>query len=368
MADMGAGATPKGRMVSIDALRGFVMFWIIGGGDIVQELVRLVHNPLPYAVDKHFEHAKWIGIHGWDLIMPLFLFITGASLPFAMSRRIFERSDRRGIYLKILKRFVILFVLGMAVQGNLLEFDISKLDLYCNTLQAIACGYVVAAVALLNMRIAWQALLSLALLAGYWLLMMVVPVPGHGAGVIRPDANLALYIDEMILGRFRDGTAYTWILSSMTFSSTVLLGVMSGHILKSGLTPRRKLLALAGAGGLGIAAGEVVAIWFPVIKYIWSSSFTLLAAGFSFLLMAFFYGVIDVLGARRWSFFFVVIGSNALFVYCFTSFANEYVGKLVQWVYENIGMALAAPIALGSFALLWLLLYTAYRKQILIKV
>lgn len=361
-------ATPAGRIISVDALRGFDMFWIIGGGDIVRELMNLIINPMPHAVERQFQHAEWIGFNAWDMIMPLFLFIVGASLPYSLSKYIGQKEGRGDIYRRIAKRFVILFILGICVQGHLLEFHWSRIHFYSNTLQAIACGYVVAAVLLLNVGVIWQGVACAALLIGYWILMFVVPVPGHAAGTLTPHVNLAMFIDETILGRFRDGTTYTWILSSMTFSATVLFGVMSGHILRAKTKPLVKFVSLAGAGVGCVAAGWLVGNWFPVIKHVWSTSFALCAAGYSYLLLAFFYGTIDLLGLKRWPFFFVVIGSNALFVYCFTELVNPFVGAGVVKVYKLYGVAAAAPLALGSFVALWLLLYVMFRKKIFLRV
>ncbi|HOO56263.1 MAG TPA: DUF5009 domain-containing protein [bacterium] len=356
------------RLVSIDALRGFDMFWIIGGGDIIEQFIKAVWNPLPQAVARQFEHAEWIGFTAWDMIMPLFLFIVGASMPFSMSGYLKETGGRKLFYRRLAKRFIILFILGIAIQGNLFKFDPAQLHLYCNTLQAIACGYVVAAVVILNLRLVWQIAACVALLAGYWALMMLVPVPGYGAGVLEPSANLALYIDELILGRFRDGTPYTWILSSMTFSATVLMGVMSGYIIKSGNKPAARFWMLAGAGLGCLAAGYISGIWFPIIKHIWSSSFALCAGGWCFLLLAAFYGIIDIAGLKKWSFFFVVIGSNALFVYSFTEFMGSYITKGIVIVMETMHPAVVAGVALSAFGALWLLLYIMYRKEIFIRV
>lgn len=363
-----AKAAPAERLTSIDALRGFDMFWIMGGGDLVKLLSSLILNPMPAAVSRQFDHAEWIGFHAWDLIMPLFLFIVGTSLPFSMSKHIGQKEGRGRVYLRLLKRFALLFIFGMAVQGNLLKFDLSKLHLYSNTLQAIACGYVVAAVLILNVRAAWQAVSCFALLIGYLLLMRFVPVPGYGAGVVAPDANLALYIDTLILGRFRDGAAYTWILSSMTFSATVLFGVFSGHILRAKISQGRRFWMLAGAGVFCTAAGLILGIWFPIIKHIWSSSFTLFAAGLCYLLLAAFYGVIDILNIRRWSFFLVVIGANALFVYLFTEFLFNGLPSSIGNALEAMPAYLSGAIGLSVLAAFWMLLYYMYKKRIFLRV
>jgi len=371
MTNESSAPAKTGRLVSIDALRGFDMFWIIGGGDIVKELLDLIFQLLhhsPHSLDCQFEHVRWIGFQSWDLIMPLFLFIVGTSLPFAMSQRLMQQDGKRKTYLRILRRFVILFILGMCVQGRLLQGDLSRVHIYCNTLQAIACGYLVASILILNVSIIWQGIACFGLLAGYWALMYLVPFGGHPAGTLTEHANLALYIDEIILGRFRDGTAYTWILSSMGFASTVLLGVMSGHMLKSKLALSKKFWALAAAGAGCLIAGLVASLWFPIIKHIWSSSFVLFAAGLSYLLLAVFYSVIDVIGLKKWSFFFMVIGTNAIFVYCFSELFSPIVGRFVVGVYNAHGIAFAAPMALSFFAAQWLILYGMWRKKIFIKV
>jgi predicted acyltransferase len=138
--------------------------------------------------------------------------------------------------------------------------------------------------------------------------------------------------------------------------------------LKSKLAPGKKFLTLAGAGATCIIAGLVAAIWFPIIKHIWSTSFVLFAGGLSFLLLAVFYGVIDVIGLKKWSFFFMVIGTNAIFVYCFSELFSPMIGKVVVKIADAHGIAVAAPIALSAFAAQWLILYVMWRKKIFIKV
>ena len=177
--------------MSVDALRGFDMFWIIGGREVFIALMGLFISPMPLWLRTQMDHVRWEGFSAWDLIMPLFLFIVGTAMPFSFARRIEAGASKAALYRKILVRTVILFVLGMAAQGNLLAADLSKLHLYCNTLQAIACGYLVVSVAMLQLRIVGQIVVAAALLVGYWLLMLVVPVPGHGAGLLDENVNLA---------------------------------------------------------------------------------------------------------------------------------------------------------------------------------
>jgi predicted acyltransferase len=360
------------RVAAIDALRGFDMFWIIGGQQLALAVAAFLPEGPRTSFEYQLEHAAWEGFTAWDLIMPLFLFVVGAAMPFSFSRRIQEGQSKGALYAKIARRVAILFVLGMIVQGNLLEFDLSTLHLFSNTLQAIAVGYLVAGVVMLNMRVWGQVLVTALLLVGYWLLLMYVPLPGQGAGIIKPDANVALAVDEFVLGRFRDGTAYTWVLSGMTFSATVLLGVLSGHVLRANLHPALKLLGLTAMGLACLAGGWAWAEWggFPIIKHIWTSSMALWAAGWSYLLLALFYLVMDIAGWRRWAFPFIVIGMNAITIYVavffipFRAIAEGFVGGLAG----HLGAAGPVAIEFTAVLLAWLVLYHLYRQKIFLRI
>ncbi len=365
----GAGVAPA-RIMSIDALRGFDMFWICGGRPVVLALIGLFWNPLPGWLNYQLSHVEWMGFSAWDMIMPLFLFVVGASMPFSFARRAGQPGGTWRLYLKILRRVLILWVLGMVAQGRLLEFNTSRLFLFSNTLQAIAVGYLVAAVLLLNVSVLGQFVAMVVLLVAYWLIMVLVPVPGHAAGILEPKLNVALYVDEIVLGRFRDGTTYTWVLGGMGFAGTVLLGVMAGHLLRSSRSGWSKVFLLTVAGVACLGLGRLWGHWFPIIKHAWTSSMVLWAGGWSLLLLAVFYMTIDVIGWRRWAFPFVVIGMNAIAVYMgvriirFDDIANTLVGGLAKHtaVYADL---LKSSV---SFALVWLVLYYMYRNRTFIKI
>ncbi len=346
------------------------MFWIVGGKSVLVALVAVAADAAPEWLTRQLSHRAWEGFSAWDLIMPLFLFIVGTAMPFSFAKRLGGKPGRAALYAKIVRRTLILFVLGMAAQGNLLAFDLDKLHVYCNTLQAIACGYLVAAIVMLNLPVRGQVGVLGALLVGYWLLMTLVPVPGHGAGVLRPDANLALAIDDAILGRLSDGTPYTWVLSGMGFAATVLLGVLSGHLLRSERRPVAKLGWLVVAGAACLVAGWVWGLFFPINKHIWSSSMVLWAGGWSYLLLALFYGVIDVAGYRKWAFPFVVIGMNAITVYMgvrFVSF-SDISNRLVGGLAEHLGAWGDLLRSLVAVGLTWLVLLYMYRKRTFLRI
>jgi predicted acyltransferase len=369
------------RVMSIDAVRGFVMFWIIGGWYIFDGLHKALNNPTTAYIMKQLTHVEWDGFVFEDLIMPLFLFIVGVVMPFSFSKRLAGGDSKRKLYIHVVLRSLILFVLGMIAQGNLQEFDLSKLKIYCNTLQAIAAGYLISAIIILNIRLRWQIVTTVLLLLLFWALMMFVPFPGRVADRFGQNANLAAFIDRVILRQFDDGLNYTWILSSITFACTVMLGVMAGHILRSEVSGQGKVFVLVvlGIGTLALGAlwggwffgiGKFYAGPFPIIKRLWTSSFVLFAAGLSYLLLALFYLVIDVWGFKKWAYGLVVIGTNAIFVYMLTHLVNFRAigGDLIDGLDKFIGPWKDFTHAVAGFALVWLILFWMYRKKSFIKV
>jgi predicted acyltransferase len=361
------------RLMSLDALRGFDMFWIIGGYWILQGLGKGLNSPwFNRHIMPQIDHVRWEGFVAWDLIMPLFLFVVGAAMPFSFAKRLTWGESKTRLYLHIFYRVVILWVLGMIAQGRLLEYDLSKLQLYSNTLQAIAAGYLIASLILLNLQPRWQFVATGGLLLLYWGLLALVPVPGHGMGQFTEQGNLAIYIDRLILGHFQDGTnpPYTWILSSMTFATTVMIGAFAGQLLQSNRTKVAKTLILLGSGVGCVLVGWAWGQIFPIIKHIWTSSMVLYAAGWSLVLLAVFYLVVDVLRLRFLAFFFVVIGMNAIAIYMathvfdFRHFADIFVGGLAKWT-GNWHDFLRAT---AGFAILWLILLYMYRRKTFVKI
>jgi predicted acyltransferase len=368
----GLPAPRSERIISIDAVRGFDMFWIIGGRELALAVVAILPGPAGQWLDHQLEHVEWEGFTAWDLIMPLFLFIVGTAMPFSFANRLAAGESKSQLYGKMIRRVLVLFILGMMVQGNLLDFDLSTLHIYANTLQAIAVGYLVAGFVMLNVGVLGQLVFTALLLVGYWLILTRVPFGEHPAGTLLPNANVAMAADEFVLGRFRDGTTYTWVLSGMTFAASVLLGVQAGHVLRSGLSAATKFISLTTIGLFCLAGGWLWAEWlgFPIIKHIWTSSMVLWAAGWSFLLLAMFYLLIDVVGWSRWALAFVVIGANAITMYVayhfipFREIAEGLVGGLARHMYSG-GPVL---IEFTAVLLIWLAAWHMYRQRIFVRV
>ena len=367
---------PTGRLMSLDALRGFDMFWICGGAGLFGLLVRLVRGAGGYAfdvppwLDHQMHHVPWEGFVAWDLIMPLFLFIVGAAMPFSFAKRM-KTSSMGAMYWKIIRRTLILFVLGMIAQGHLLDFNWSTFHFFSNTLQAIAVGYFVASILLLHTNWKVQLLVTVLLLLAFWGVMAWIPAPGQPAGSLDAETNIAIYIDRTVFGSLDDETTYTWLLSSLTFPASVLLGVFAGQMLRQSWGEYGKFFALLGAGVACLALAWIWSYYFPIIKHLWTSSMVLWAGGLSYVLLAFFYLVIDVWKIRAWAFPFVVIGANAIFAYVvphvinLKGIANSLVGGAASHAPEPLRDWIVAATA---FLLLWFVLLYLYRKRTFIRI
>lgn len=358
------------RVMSIDALRGFDMFWIIGASDIFIELAKASGSSyFLNAATVHLDH-HWGQFHFYDLIMPLFLFIVGVVMPFSFGKRLERGDTKKQLYLHVIKRVLILWLLGLIASGHLLTFDLSRIHLWTNTLHAIAVGYLVSSILIIELNLILQMLITAALLLLYWAVMALIPVPGHGAGIFLPDVNLALYVDNLVLGHFQEGEGWTYILTNMTFICSVMFGAFAGRILLSNRSNSAKVnyLALAGFGCL--FAAKIWGVWFPIIHHLWTSTLVLYASGWSFLLLAMFYLVIDVWGFKKWAFPFVVIGVNAIAVYVaahlfdFKHIGNVFVGGLAKW----LGGWNDSVQNLAALMVIWLILYWMYRKKTFIKI
>jgi predicted acyltransferase len=341
------------------------MFWIIGGRELALAVVACLVPSLYDAFETQVTHPKWEGFVAWDLVMPVFLFVVGVAMPFALGKRVEQGEPLRSTYGRIARRFVLLWILGMIAQGSLLKYSLPGLELYSNTLQAIAVGYLVTSVALLHLSLAGQIGLFTAFVLGYWALLTQVPFAGHAAGTLEQTANFARYVDEQLLGSFRRNHSFTWIITGLGFSATVLLGAMGGQLLRSRLSAERKLFWLSAIGVSCLAAGWAWSYLLPLNRHLWTSSMILWAGGWSFLFVALFYAVIDVAGIKGWSFPFVVIGANALLAYVFDHVFDR---TLSDTLVVNLANQWPAPYgellrSFGEVGLLWLILWYLYRNR-----
>ena len=360
--------TRPDRLLSLDGLRGFDMLWIIGGAEIVKDLAKVWPGSFSTDLAQQFEHVAWAGLHVFDIIWTLFMFMVGISLAFSIAKRKLMNESPRSIYSHAIRRTIILFILGMAAQGNLLEFDLATLHPFYSVLHGIGAGYLIATIVTMNFRAKGQAIVTAIFLLVYWILLLAIPVPGVGRGVLTPSGNAAAYVDSVVMGRFHYGEN-TWFLSYLGFASSVLIGVLAGELLLSAQSKKVKCLTLYGYGAGLLILGLIWSIWLPIIKLLWTSSFVLVAGGVSCLMMATCYLAIDVLGYRKWAFPFTVIGVNALAVYMatelfdFRPIGNIFVGHLLP----RVGRWDEVLAQSAAFAIVWLILYWMYRTRSFVK-
>ena len=373
----------KKRLESLDVLRGADLFFLLAVGPVMRKFIKTLDVGWLNDCYWLFDHVEWQGFSPWDLIMPLFVFMTGITIPFALGRMREERTYGKALW-RILRRVVVLWVLGLICQGGLFDKSDTTIYLYTNTLQAIAVAYAGAAIMFLFTNLRTQIVTAALLLLGYWAAMEFISVDGCGGGNYTPNGNLAEWIDNAVLGRFRDGAKvvdgvvvfknnyhYTWILSSLTFIVTGMLGMFAGVIAKSTMEEKRKLWWLAGAGVAMIAAGLVWNIWHPIIKMIWTSSMTLFTGGLCFLLLWLCYYLIDYKGYRKGLTLFKVYGMNSIAAYMLPKFikVRAVLAALLYGLAYFFGDEWTAMIVtVANVVVQYYILYFMYKREIFLKV
>ena len=307
------------RLKSLDALRGFDMFWIMGLSGAVAGFCKLFPGGGDSFLFHQMHHVEWEGLAFHDTIFPLFLFIAGASFPFSYASQVAKGASRLAIHLRILKRLVLLVLLGMVYNGLLLNGP--EGFRYASVLGKIGVAWAIAAVWYANFGLKTRFGILLATLAGYWtLLQFTAPDAPVGCGPFSLEGCMPGYLDRL---GFTPGRLYCgkWLepsglpVSVLGSSATAILGMFAGDLVRSareGFTPARKSAALALAGVALTVIGLAFVPTCPIVKKLWTPTFTLAATGYGFLAFALFYLVVDVLGWRRWCGFLRLIGVNAL--------------------------------------------------------
>ena len=363
------------RLNSLDALRGFDMLWITGGQKIVFALATATGLPFFQWLDGQMHHVEWNGFAFYDMIFPLFLFLAGVSMPYSFSARRSRGESKRKIYKHMITRMILLVFLGL-IYNRFLDFDFEKMR-YASVLGRIGIAWFFAALIVLNAKLKWQIVWFWGLLIAYYLVMVLIPVPGHGAGILTPEGNLAGYIDRLLLpGKFYLGVMEPeGILSTIPAVSTALLGVFAGQLLRAEtvkMNGHRKAVTIVAAGVVSLMLGLLWGTFFPVNKNLWTSSFVLFAGGWSLILLGIFYLVIDVWKLKKWAFFFVVIGMNPITIYIlqnriirFDVMRDFFFTGLMNISPEGLKLIIGS---LGYVACVWVFLYILYRNKIFLKV
>ena len=363
--------SPAGRerIVSIDALRGFTMLFIIGGGEFIASFKGVWPNFVTESLARNMTHAGWEGFYFLDLIFPLFLFLVGLLLPTVILGRLEKGVESRELYGHIIKRTLVLIFLGLVNYG-LLRFEWDTMR-WSSVLGRIGICYFVAS--LMVMHTGWrkQAAVAGAILAGYWAAVMFIPVPGHGPGVLTPEGCLTTWLDQKLipgalgLGLYdRQG-----ILSTFTSIATTLIGVLAGHWLRSERESSKKILGFVTAGLVALALGWIWGQFFFISRNVWTSSFVLYSGGWCLLLLALFYWVIDVKGYSRWAYPLVVIGMNAITIWVGQRLIDfEFTAEALFLGFSKyLGVMAPVFMAFSVLAMKWLFLWFLYRRRIFLQ-
>lgn len=300
------------------------------------------------------------------------MFIAGVAIPFSVKAKLEKKVPKRKLFWKVLQRMVVLILLGILYNGTLKSgFEDGRI---ASVLGQIGIGYFFAALIVIyfdsfRSRLIWLA----GILTGIGIIQLLVPVPGFGAGVLTPEGSINGFIDQLFLpGKLYGGTFDPeGLLCSLSATGVTLMGTIAGNILrKQKTTDWQKIGYLTGSGVAAILLALLLSTFYPIIKSVWTSTFNLLTGGISFLLLAFFYLVIDHWGFKSWAFYFRVIGMNSIFVYLFSQMidVNDLTEFFIGWLTKPMGDAGTIPMIIGGLALIWLLLYYMYKKKIFLRI
>jgi predicted acyltransferase len=393
---------PAQRLTSLDALRGFDMFWILGADSLVYALHETSSNPVTKFIAEQLDHAEWAGFQFYDLIFPMFVFIMGVSTVFSLTK-IIEREGRAAAVKRVLIRGILLFIVGLIYSGG---FTNPWPDMrLMGVLNRIALVYTFGGLAFCFLKTRGLIALAVSILLGYWALLAQVPfpdvrpTPGGDATITREGGfkkisdlnmastnlihgtyiqgvNLANYVDQKYLpGRKYDGTYDPeGLLSTIPAFATGLLGIFAGLFLRKQSVPAAKTAALLiGAGAASAAVGWLWGMEFPVIKKLWTSSYVLVAGGYSAMLLGAFYWLVDVKQKTTWCQPFIWIGMNPITLYLASNFmgglgfhklANRLAGGPVKSFFD---MHVAKGCGELIISLIGVLLFVAFARFLYVR-
>ncbi len=364
------------RLLSLDALRGFDMLFIMGFSTLIISICSLFPGGADCWLATTMKHPEWNGLTHHDTIFPLFLFLAGMSYPFSYAKQVSLGTPKRETYLRIFKRALTLIILGVIYNGFFdLNFETLRI---CSVLGRIGLAWMFAAILYINFKPLTNAIICIAILIGYWLLIAFVPAPDvPGADPFSIQGNLAGWVDRMITpGRLYYGGYFDpeGLLSTIPAIVSAMLGVFTGELVRipeEKLSGNKKTLYMIGGTVALLALGLLWSLVFPINKMLWSSSFVLVVGAYSLGLFALFYYIIDVRKYQKWTLFFRVIGLNSITIYMaqrifsFYSINNFFLGGLSKMLPEQWANVV---LGIGYVTVCWLFLYFLYKKNTFLKV
>jgi predicted acyltransferase len=380
-------STASQRLLSLDAFRGATIAGMI-----------MVNNPGTWsAIYPQLRHAAW---HGWtftDFIFPFFLWIVGVAMTLSFAKRVESGAAKGKLVAHVVRRAVIIFALGLFLAGypfgllfdHKFSFDVIRIP---GVLQRIALCYLIASVIYLYTGLRGQILWLVGLLAGYWLLVWLVPVPGYGVWFFEPLGNLCWWVDSHILA------GHTWrgspvpgfdpegIVSTIPAIATTLFGVLTGRWLRTEKSKEEKTVWMFVFGNALLLLGAILDMWMPINKQLWTSSYSIFMAGWALVCLAMFYWLIDVKGYRKWATPFVIYGMNAITVFVLAGVVGRTMGlikvampdgtqlPLQAYIFQTYFLSIASPInasllyALAFIFVMFLVVWFMYWRKWFVKV
>lgn len=368
-------SSTTGRLLSLDALRGFDMMFIMGLSAIIANFCGLFPGGENCWLATQMSHVDWEGFHHHDTIFALFLFISGMTFPFSSAKKMTKGMSRSRLCLDVLRRACVLIFLGLVYQG-IFQFHFTTLR-FPSVLARIGIAWAIAAILYMYTGKKTQWGIAVGILVGYFLLLRFVVAPDApvGADSFSKEGNIAYYIDRILMPNhiYKKGLGDPeGLLSTIPAVVTAMLGMFTGRYVKESKdSGNRKTVNMLAAAALMAVIAAVWSVWFPVVKSLWTSTFVLAAAAWSVGLFAIFYYLIDVKGWRKGVLFFQVVGMNSITIYLgqrilrFDSMTDFFFGGVMGLLPESWSKLV---FSLGYFALCWLLLYFLYRKNCFLKV
>ncbi|SOE21714.1 Predicted acyltransferase [Spirosomataceae bacterium TFI 002] len=363
----------QGRLRSLDTLRGFDMFWIIGGEGLVHAMSKIYPNAFWASFSAQLEHPYWDGFTFYDLIFPLFIFLAGVSTPFSIAKALDVGKSKKEVLLKVIKRGLILFLLGIVYNNGLEIMPIADIR-FMSVLGRIGIAYVFANIIYLyakeSLLIYWFG----GLLIAYWLILKFNSAPGFPMGDLSMEGNFASYFDRIVLpGKLSRGIHDTvGLFNNIPAIGNALAGIITGiYLQKEKISPSKKALFLALGGLIALFIAQLWNLDFPINKNLWSSSFVMQTVGLSLLLFALFYYIIDVRNVKKWTLFFQVIGMNSILIYISGKFIkwNYTTEALFTWFAQLLGDPYSIlGMALGLIIIKWLFLKLLFNHKIFLRV
>ena len=360
---------PSGRLLSLDLFRGLTMFFLIGESTLIYERLAdpSVGSPFLSWLGTQFQHHPWNGLRPWDLVQPFFMFIVGVALACSVASREARGESRSRITGHAVRRALLLLFLGWAlycIEPGRITFR------FQNVLAQLSVTYIIA-YAVMRRPAREQIALSFGLLILAEVLYRTFGAPGFNLPFV-PDHNFGSWVDMLLSGELSAGH---WVsFNAIPTAAHTIWGVLAGQLLMGARPPRRKIAILALAGLSGVAAGVALNPVTPIIKRIATSTFVITSGGICLLALALCYGVVDVLGFRKGTKFFAVVGMNCLAIYLFTeSGGTSWVLRLVAPFATLLfswagGLAAGIAASLAAWSILWLMCYWLYKRKIVIKI